>query len=415
MTAKAKQEVGRRLKAMAVQADPPDLVRESRVFFLDCLFKLIRNFDFQAPPQQTQIIEDCPICNYPYADTYERTPRVLPCGHTYCTSCIDRMLLPTSIRCPLCNAVHRVSQLDPLQFPANYAVMQVLLENQPEQAVQEMCDYCKIKEATLVCVNCAPPQLFRFCDTCDKGEHGRPFPPVQSHRRYPINAIPAHVRMVSCSTHPQEKAVYYSIEREEYFCRLCEADPSWPDRSQDALPIAEAAQQLRKQSQRINRYSFDYYQRLNNTQHGISGIMNQLTPSANAAKEEIQRKFNELSDIIKQRQEELVTYIEHEVRRLWEECVLMLRSTKWYLMEHLKCMCVCVCVCRVRVCCWWVLSVVIIVDLGNLQAVWFLVKCQQVTVCTGRIPLPEVCQCCGFFKALDKDVQSSLSRSVLVL
>ena len=24
-------------------------------------------------------------------------------------------------------------------------------------------------------------------------------------------------------------------------------------------------------------------------------------------------------------------------------------------------------------------------------------------------------QCCGFFKALDKDVQSSLSRSVLVL
>ena len=263
---------------------------------------------------------DCPICNYPYADTYERTPRVLPCGHTYCTSCIDHMLLPTSIRCPLCNAVHRVSQLNPLQFPANYAVMQVLLENQPEQAalaaVQEMCEYCNDRAATLVCVNCAPQQLFRFCDVCDKKEHGRGFIPVQSHHRYPINAIPAHMKMVSCSTHPQEEAVYYSIKRDEYSCHLCEADPSWSEKSQDALPIAEAARQLRMQSQKINRYSYAYYQRLNNTQHRISEIMNRLTPSASTAKKEIQQKFYELADIIKQRQEELMKYVEDEVRDL---------------------------------------------------------------------------------------------------
>ena len=41
----------------------------------------------------------CEICQGLF-DTYMNIPKVLPCGHTICSKCIDRMKNKEIVRCP---------------------------------------------------------------------------------------------------------------------------------------------------------------------------------------------------------------------------------------------------------------------------------------------------------------------------
>ena len=49
--------------------------------------------------------EECSICFCQY-DKYQKVPRVLRCGHTFCEACLDEMKQPpakrNSIICPNC-------------------------------------------------------------------------------------------------------------------------------------------------------------------------------------------------------------------------------------------------------------------------------------------------------------------------
>ena len=64
---------------------------------------------------------DCPVCQEVYAE-----PRVLPCGHTFCFTCIDRWrgnrLEGQSLSCPYC----RQEFILPHELPKNYSVMDIL-------------------------------------------------------------------------------------------------------------------------------------------------------------------------------------------------------------------------------------------------------------------------------------------------
>jgi hypothetical protein len=48
----------------------------------------------------------CTICYEEYSDLPTRTPRLLPCGHTFCTDCVKSFIgrkAPNTIACPTCN------------------------------------------------------------------------------------------------------------------------------------------------------------------------------------------------------------------------------------------------------------------------------------------------------------------------
>ena len=62
------------------------------------------------PPTQKETVHACPLCNGEYKD-----PRVLPCTHTYCLSCIrDKLINNTLLTCPKCE--HQVSAIDTFRF-----------------------------------------------------------------------------------------------------------------------------------------------------------------------------------------------------------------------------------------------------------------------------------------------------------
>ncbi|XP_042864584.1 uncharacterized protein LOC122248556 isoform X2 [Penaeus japonicus] len=66
---------------------------------------------------------ECKVCLEIY-DESQRRPHNLPCGHTFCTICIEDMLQNSSLTCPRCRAKHIAS--DRSSFPVAYDLEEVL-------------------------------------------------------------------------------------------------------------------------------------------------------------------------------------------------------------------------------------------------------------------------------------------------
>ena len=53
------------------------------------------------------IVDECSVCGEIYGE--ELRPRCLPCGHSYCTDCIQKLIKDDSLSCPTCKSDHNVS------------------------------------------------------------------------------------------------------------------------------------------------------------------------------------------------------------------------------------------------------------------------------------------------------------------
>ncbi|XP_069180684.1 uncharacterized protein [Procambarus clarkii] len=63
--------------------------------------------------------EECSVCFNNYDDTLLR-PRNLPCGHPFCSQCIDNAIKNGQLNCPSCRAQHTATAAT--QFPISYGI-----------------------------------------------------------------------------------------------------------------------------------------------------------------------------------------------------------------------------------------------------------------------------------------------------
>jgi hypothetical protein len=118
----------------------------------------------------------CQICFNTYTYDEEMIPRILPCGHTFCSSCILRLVTMTSKRpfkCPNCRTDHRRFR-NIESYPKNYSLFEEMTRNENE-----------------------PPQPSE--DSLQSQFH------------------------VMCSHHPQKRYEYYDEKCERFVCSDCVA------------------------------------------------------------------------------------------------------------------------------------------------------------------------------------------------
>ncbi|XP_066982990.1 uncharacterized protein [Macrobrachium rosenbergii] len=72
-------------------------------------------------------VDDCQLCCEIYMKT--RRPRILPCGHSYCTECLEKLLQNEGCSCPVCNSSIKASSAS--DFSINYAL---------ESAISDLSD-----------------------------------------------------------------------------------------------------------------------------------------------------------------------------------------------------------------------------------------------------------------------------------
>ena len=57
----------------------------------------------KSPGASERHLSECPVCFEVYVD-----PQLLPCDHSLCVGCVDRIKEAGWIKCPMCQVVHDV-------------------------------------------------------------------------------------------------------------------------------------------------------------------------------------------------------------------------------------------------------------------------------------------------------------------
>merc|ERR1712038_956878 len=111
----------------------------------------------------------CCIC----LDRY-RTPKLLPCQHSYCLDpCMEGLVdyVKKQVKCPECRAEHRVPYNSIQGFPTNYTLTRFLelhaeitgeLPDPNADAIMSRCAVCSEKAYVNLCGHCDK----KVCDTC---------------------------------------------------------------------------------------------------------------------------------------------------------------------------------------------------------------------------------------------------------
>eukprot|EP00457_Paulinella_chromatophora_P003311 gb/GEZN01003318.1/.p1 GENE.gb/GEZN01003318.1/~~gb/GEZN01003318.1/.p1 ORF type:complete len:593 (-),score=84.24 gb/GEZN01003318.1/:358-2136(-) len=99
---------------------------------------------------------ECSICCEGF-DDQKLCPRLLRCGHSFCSGCLEKLIDHNSVTCPTCRkAVAVLAGVTGL--PKNFALLDILLASpkQEEQAVPscETCDGDEQHPATSSCLDC---------------------------------------------------------------------------------------------------------------------------------------------------------------------------------------------------------------------------------------------------------------------
>lgn len=267
-------------------------------------------------------VTECSICTEAFDESYDHTPRALPCGHTFCTKCLGNLVdfscdgvrdnPPTTtgsfIRCPNCCVMHSISRPDPTVLPPNLAVVDIIKDH-VTKVIQSssdsvVCELCKDCEAEIVCTGCDTNQPVHFCARCDEKEHTRSIF-TQRHKRSPLYRT-------FCSVHTRIRATFYSERKAVLICQQCQSEGGVEH--DDCKPIRDAAKQLRQEARERNKNVGRVVERCNHTQQTLTSAINDLLPaSCNAAKEKVKETFADLAGILKLRQEQLMTRIDEEV------------------------------------------------------------------------------------------------------
>lgn len=98
----------------------------------------------------------CPLCSQGYGDAGGHRPLIVPCGHTFCESCIKGMTqMGSYIKCPICTK-SAPCQLDLLAL--NLALLDIVTQEEESRSTDSLSGLCDM---------CSGAQLACYCQQCN--------------------------------------------------------------------------------------------------------------------------------------------------------------------------------------------------------------------------------------------------------
>ena len=100
----------------------------------------------------------CQVCFHEFDEDGEHIPRLLPCSHTLCESCIKQLIQNSKLECPECRKIHDAE--DVKTFPQNKYILTQLRRKSPEEGSPPKVELCEEHKSELI--------LFCLEGTCQK-------------------------------------------------------------------------------------------------------------------------------------------------------------------------------------------------------------------------------------------------------
>ena len=164
----------------------------------------------------------CPICYQLFS-----SPKYLPCHHSYCERCLEKMQVQNKIICPECRNEATVPAEGVKDLPNNFfinrMVDELVLKRKVEGEEEVKCDECDEDEPVVAyCPDC---NMF-FCQICNelhkrskrfRGHGIVPLTELRSNKSIPLEA---KIRIPLCKEH-DEQLKYYCETCEQLVCMYC--------------------------------------------------------------------------------------------------------------------------------------------------------------------------------------------------
>ena len=164
----------------------------------------------------------CPICYQLF-----NNPKYLPCHHSYCEQCLEKMQVQNKIICPECRNEATVPAGGVKDLPNNFfinrMVDELVLKRKVEGEEEVKCDECDEDEPVVAyCPDC---NMF-FCQICNEPHkrskrfrgHGIvPLTELRSNKSIPLEA---KTKIPFCKEH-DEQLKYYCESCEQLICMYC--------------------------------------------------------------------------------------------------------------------------------------------------------------------------------------------------
>jgi tripartite motif-containing protein 56 len=179
--------------------------------------------------EEIQKLAECPICLEPKTDN-----RVLvPCGHTICTECLEKLLVEKITKCSLCKEEFQVpSDGKATSFVKDYGKntlanlmkslnISIIVKKPQITSKTQMCVECETKDAIVWCEDCKA----YFCEGDNLAVHKpkalRFHQPVGVElRKLPIDPSQENAKheKLLCEKHPSKKAKYFCPDCNSSLC-----------------------------------------------------------------------------------------------------------------------------------------------------------------------------------------------------
>ena len=157
----------------------------------------------------------CPICYQLF-----NNPKYLPCHHSYCEQCLEKMQLQSKIICPECRKEATIPAGGVKDLPNNFfinrMVDELVLKRKVEGEEEVKCDECDEDEP--VVAYCPECNMF-FCQICNESHkrskrfRGHGIVPLTELRSNKDAQLPAKVKIPPCKDHNYEL---------NHYCETCD-------------------------------------------------------------------------------------------------------------------------------------------------------------------------------------------------
>ena len=255
---------------------------------------------------------ECSVC---LESLINKQPRLLSCGHTFCTPCLQKLSGRKMVNCPKCRSTTQLPPGGVQALPKNTDISKMREREQELSARNEhFCQMCRKRDAKIeyICTSCSKRLI---CQECYK-KHQR-IPAFKAHNILPIEeTLSVNETHEKCKDHG-DLLEYFCPQCEEAICAACTCDPEHEEHCEQIVDFKTGLKELKAS---MNKLCQEFKQNAKKVEVCVE-ILKQDTDSIKKCKDTLFAKCQEVETVLNQMKEQLkvVTELYQPLRNSREE------------------------------------------------------------------------------------------------
>ena len=276
----------------------------------------------------------CPVCYQVF-----RNPKYLPCYHSYCEECLEKMQKHSKITCPECRNETAVPAGGVKELPNNFFINRLvdefILKRKVEGEEDVKCDKCDEDDPVVsYCPDCS---LF-LCQVCneahkrDRSSRGHGIVALTELRSNKAVPIQAKVKVLLCKDHDYELK-HFCETCEQLVCLYCTMKEH-SDHSHDT--VKKMAVKHRKELQKITAPVEEMIRGLSEAHGNIDKMKTKIRQQGGEVNKQIDHQYDELIQKLLEQKEQLKQQAHDAVSRKEKALMVQLEEVEYAQAEVLS-------------------------------------------------------------------------------